>query len=297
MRVTFNTNMADLRGAIATAAQDLAVHQRELSTGYKINAPSDDPVGSGAVVAERSEMAATDQYQASADTAYSRLTVVDSALSELINRTTAAQSAVLSARGSTTTAAQREAAATTIESARDAIVSIMNTKFRGTYLFSGNEPGTAPYERTGDTISGYQGGDGNVRVDIDRQASVQVGFSGDDILKGSSATDLIQTLTDLAAAARSHDQDTMTAGNIALDEAFTRLTTAQTRVGNDEAQLDSFKQQLTSRTLAAKSRLSTIEDADLSQAVTDMNRANVAYQAALKAVSNASGLSLMDYIK
>jgi len=297
MRVTFNTNLADLKQAVATAAQDMAVHQKELSTGLRVSVPSDDPLGSSTIVAERTELAATDQYKAASDTAASRLSVVDSALSELINQTTTCQATLLSARGSTATAAQRESAATAIESARDAIVSVMNTRFRGTYLFAGNAPNTSPYTTNGNTVSSYQGGAGDVRVDVDRQASVQVGFSGDDVLKGADSRDLIQTLTALADAIRSGDTSTMEQGVTDLESAFSRLTTVQTRVGNDEAQIDTFKQQLTSRQLSAKSRLSTIQDADLSQAVTDMNRANVAYQAALKAISNATRASLMDYLK
>ena len=297
MRVTFNTNLADLQQAVSTAAQQMAVYQKQLSSGYRVTVPSDDPIAASAIVSEKSDLAASDQYQASADTATSRLTIVDSVMSELINQTTRAQSTALSACGTTVTDAQRAAAATTLESARDAIVSVMNTSFRGTYLFSGNDPMTVPYTTAGGVISTYQGGAGGVHVDIARQATVQVGFSGNDLLKGSDPKDLIQSLTDLAAAVRAGDQSAISQGTSALESAFSRLTTAQTKVGNDEAQLDTFRQQITASQLAGKSRLSTLQDADLAESVTNMNRANVAYQAALKAVSNATGTSLMDYLK
>jgi flagellar hook-associated protein 3 FlgL len=297
MRVTFNTNMADLQQSIAVAAADMARHQRELSTGLRVGVASDDPNAAGAAVAERTEMAAADQYQASADSASSRLSVVDSALSALISQATAAQSALLSARSSTTKPAQSEAAATQLESIRDSVVSLMNTKFRGTYLFSGDNPTVAPYTVTGGTISAYQGGSGTVAVDIDRQATVQVGFSSDQILRGTDPRDLIRVLDDLAAAIRADDHAAMQAGVTTLESAFSRLTTAQTKVGNDMAQIDTRKQQLTARHLSSQARLSKLEDADLSKAVTDMNRAEIAYQAALKAAGSASHNTLMDYLK
>jgi len=297
MRITFNTNLADMQAAIAAAAEDMATHQRELSTGRRLNAASDDPAAACAAIAEHTEMSALDQYTASSESVGSRLQVIDGALSELINQATAAQTAALSARGSTQKPAQLEAAGAQLESIRDSVVSIMNTKFRGTYLFSGNEPATAPYTKDGSTVSAYQGGSGVVRVDIDRQAAIQVGYSGDDVLKGSDSADLIQTLTDLAAAARSGDANALAAGSAALDAAFSRLTTVQTRVGNDMAQVDVRKQQLTTRRLSAQSRLSNLEDADLATAVSDMNRAEVAYQAALKAASSATRPTLLDYLK
>lgn len=297
MRVTFNTNMADLQQSIATAAADMARHQLELSTGRRVNAPSDDPNAACAAVTERTEMAATDQYQASADSASSRLSVVDSALSALVNQATAAQSALLSARSSTAKPAQIEAAASNLESIRDSVVSLMNTRFRGTYVFSGNNSTVAPYTTTGGTISSYQGGSGSVNVDVDRQTSVQIGFSADQILKGTDPKDLIRVLDDLATSVRSGDDGAMQAGTTALESAFARLTTTQTKVGNDMAQIDTQKQQLTARHLSSQARLSTLEDADLSKTVTDMNRADIAYQAALKAVANASQNTLLDYLK
>jgi flagellar hook-associated protein 3 FlgL len=297
MRVTFNTNVADLQRAIATAASDMAAHQRELSTGRRLNALSDDPTAACAAVAERSEMAATDQYQASADSTASRLSVVDSALSALIEQATAAQSAALSASGSTIKPAQREAAATQLEGIRDSIVSLMNTKYRGTYLFSGDRPTVAPYTKTGDTISSYQGGHGAVNVDIDRQASVQTGWSGDVLLKGTDEKDLIQVLDELAAAARAGESNALQLGTTALESAFSRLTTTQSKVGNDIAQIETRKQQLTMRHLSSKARLSTLEDANLAETVSDMNRADIAYQAALKAVGNATRPTLLDYIR
>jgi flagellar hook-associated protein 3 FlgL len=296
MRVTFNTNMADLQHAIGVASDQMVTAQRQLSTGRRLNVASDDPNDASAAVAERTEMAATEQYKAAADSVTSRLSVLDSALSELVNQATSAQSAALSARGSVLKPTQREAIASELETIRDAVVTIMNTRFRGTYLFSGNEPTVAPYTKSGTTISDYQGGSGSVEVDIDRQAAVRVGFPGDEVIKGSSSQDLIRVLDDLAAAARSGDETALADGTTALNEAFTRLTAVQSTVGNDMAQVDTRKEQLNIRTLSSQTRLSKLEDADLSKAVSDMNRADIAYQAALKAVGNASKPTLLDYL-
>jgi flagellar hook-associated protein 3 FlgL len=297
MRVTFNTNLADLLQAISVASSQMATAQLQVATGRRLNAASDDPTAAQAAVSEHSQMAATDQYQATADSVSSRLSVVDSALSTLINQATSAQSAVLSARTSTATSVQREAAASQLESIRASIVSLMNTRFQGAYLFSGNNPTVAPYTETNGTVSAYQGGSGTVNVDIDRQTAVQVGFSSDQILKGADSKDLIQVLTDLATAVRAGDDTAMQNGATALDSAFSRLTAAQTRVGNEMDQLTLCQQQLIVRHLSAQTRLSTLEDADLATAATEMNRASVAYQAALKATASATQPTLLDYLK
>ena len=63
------------------------------------------------VTLERSHMAATEQYARTGDSAYARLTVVDSVLSSLVSTLTAAQVEVLAARGSTKSPQEREASA------------------------------------------------------------------------------------------------------------------------------------------------------------------------------------------
>jgi len=83
----------------------------------------------------------------------------------------------------------------------------------------------------------------------------------------------------------------------ALNRAFSRAVQAQTQVGIDESAISTIATSLSSRKIAASSRLSEDRDADLVDAATRMNQAQVAYQSALGAVSTASKQSLLDYLK
>src|SRR4051812_6776578 len=57
-------------------------HQNELSTGRKINKPSDDPVGISFSLRYRSEVSATEQYESNVDAAISWLDYTDDALGQ-----------------------------------------------------------------------------------------------------------------------------------------------------------------------------------------------------------------------
>lgn len=297
MRVTFNKEFRDSADAIARNATELAARQREVSSGRRIHSPSDDPGGTAAAIAERAEMATTDRYRQAADSVVSRLSVVDTALSELSDQTSAARASVMRARGSTVSAAQREAAAQQLEGVRDTVLSAMNTKFRGTYLFAGNEGSTRPYDRVGDAISAYQGGDDAIVVDIDRQLAVGVGLAGSGIMQGGDSEDLFAVLDGLIAAVRSNDASALESGIAGLDRAASRIASAQMRVGTDLADVDVHKQQLDTRRLASLSRLSSLEDANLAQSISAMTKAETAYRAALGAVNSTQQLSLLDYLK
>jgi flagellar hook-associated protein 3 FlgL len=297
MRVTFNTNYRNTADAIARNAAELASRQREVSSGKRVHVASDDPVAAAALVAERAELAVSDRYLQATDNVASRLSVVDAALGELVNQTSAAKVAALSARGSQVSDLQRQAAADQLEGIRDAVLSAINTQFRGTYLFAGDESRTRPYEKAAGVVGTYQGGDDAIDVDIDRQTSVTVGIAGNALLQGGDAADLFTVLDDLMTAVGAGDDAGMQAGIDALDRALNRMASAQNRVGTDLSNIDSHKSQLETRRLGSQAQVSSLEDANLAESISAMNKADTAYRAALGAISSTQQLSLLDYLK
>ena len=234
--------------------------------------------------------------QKAADSVYSRLTVIDTVMSDIITMLTHAQTAVMSAQG-TKTDAQREAAAQDLEGVRSAIADDLNTSFNGTFLFGGAKSTTPPYTKASNgTVSAYAGSATEIDVDINRNSSVTVVLNGASIAQGAAAADVFSVLEDAIAAARAGDSTALDTAMDGLREAFERATAVQTRVGTDMRAIDGEKVRLEEMRIAAMSRVSKLEDANLAEAVSSMNRADTAYRAALGAVSTASRVSLLDYL-
>jgi len=136
MRVTFNAQNRNSTAGLEDSATRLMEFQRQVSTGKRIEKPSDDPSATLGSIGEHTETAAIDQYARATDSVASRLSVIDTVLSDLIAQIERGQVSAASARGSTKTQQQRDAAATDLEGIRDTIFSDMNTAFNGTYVFS-----------------------------------------------------------------------------------------------------------------------------------------------------------------
>ncbi len=296
IRVTFNTSYREASESIADAAAEMALRQRQVASGRRIHAPSDDPAAAASAVTERTELAITEQYRQAADTVTSRLTVLDTVLSQLLDETTAAKVAVQSGRG-TVPAPQRNAAADQILAIRDAIFSTANTQYRGVYVLSGSDSTRAPYTKTAGGISTYQGTHAPIEIDVDRQTAVDVALDGDSVLRGGDADDLFTVLEHLAAAVRAGDETALNDGSAALDRAFERMNRALGRVGADMAQVDLHKTHLESRRLASRGRVDSLENVDLAEAISAMQQSETAYRAALGAVGQGTRVSLMDYLK
>lgn len=298
MRVSSNSDYLNALANLNRAAADLSKWQAQVSSGRRLQLSSDDPTAAARDVADHAELGSLDQFAKTTDSAKARLTVVDSVLSDIVDRLTSARASVTAAQGTVAADTQREAIAKDLEGVADTILSDLNTRVGGTCVFSGSSTLTAPYARQADgSISAYLGNAAGVALDIGRTRSVTVGLDGQALAQGSDAQDVFACLTSLAAAIRGNDQAGMADGLAGLDRAIARVTAAQTGVGTDLASLDDQASRLGTLRQASLSRISYAEDANMAEAATQMARADTAYQAALGAIGTRSRLTLLDYLK
>lgn len=295
MRITFKT-IHDGVNAAAEAGDQFVRAQQQVESGKKLQAPSDDPAAMMRVIEGRTEMASIDSYTKSGDTASSRLAIMDTVLSDIVEKITSAKVAATSARGTTADANARLTIAATLTGLRDALVSDLNTTFRGRFLFSGAESSSTAYAQVAGAWT-YQGDNTNVTVDVAKNHSVTIGMDGEEIAKGGDVKDIFSEIDSLIVAVQASDDTGMQNGMAALDRAFDRAVRAQSLVGVDQKGVDEEQARLTDLRLASLKRVNADQNADMAQAITEMTQAQTAYQAALQAVGSASRVSLLDYMR
>jgi flagellar hook-associated protein 3 FlgL len=297
MRLTFAATMRDAYGGIETAAERMIKFQRQVSTGIKVAQPSDDPSATATVISEKAAKASYEQYVQAGDSAESRLAVADTLLSDIIDKLAAARTAILSVQGSETTAAQRENGAQQLASFRDAILEDLTTSFRGTYIFGGAAGTVRPYSKDGSGVVGtYDGSTREVTVDVDRNRPVTVVFNGDAIVTGGDTTDLFQAFEDAMAAARSGDADAAHDASHALQRAFDRASQMQSSVGTSLTAIADHSSRLDEAGRASTARVAALEEANMAEAISGLQQAETAYNAALGAAARTTRRSLFDYL-
>jgi flagellar hook-associated protein 3 FlgL len=295
MRMTFNI-IRDGLSAINTAAEDMARAQHQVSSGRAYRVPSDNPGAAQRTVGEYAELGALDSYRRSADAAQSRLAAMDSAMADIVDKLTASISTAQGARGSEVTPEAREAIADAIAGLRDSILSTVNVPYQGSSLFSGTDVNQVAYVNTGAGWT-YQGDTGTVQVEVARGREVAQTWDGQAVMQGSAAADLFTVFDDLVTAIRAGDDAGMGTGIAELQAGFDRAIRAQSRLGADENSVDDSLARLSDLRLATETRRSKDEDANMVEAITRLNQADVAYRAALGAVSTAGRVTLLDYLK
>lgn len=295
MRVTFNEQHSGTN-ALQTAAQELARAQRAVTTGKRVNVASDDPLAARKIVQERAELSALDAYQHSADTASSRLSASDTALSGLIELYTQALATATAGRGTTATPEARVALAASLRGTRAGVLTQVNAQFAGRPLFAGS----ASEGRAYDGVPGawtYQGTAETVQLEVQRGRVVSVTFDGQALMQGGDAVNALDALDALATAVEAGDDAGVAAGMAAVERAMARATRVQGSLGADERGIADAVSQLSALRLASETRRSKAEDANLAEAITRLSEADTAYRAVLAAVSREERMSLLDYLR
>ena len=294
MRVTNSLTQATLTSNVETSLTNLNTITTEISTGKKLNSPSDDPAGAAYSMSLRASLVDNTQYQANADQAKTFLTASDAALSDVSNAILSARQIASAGANSTQTPDSLNALSAQIDGIISSVIQSANSDVHGKYLFSGTQTTTAPYiDDSSAHFRGptYQGNDGSVTATVGKNNNLTIGTTGDSVFDG-----LFSTLTDLKANLASGNITALSADLGKLDTNTSTVSAARANIGAQINTVTSVTQNLTRAAGSYQDAISNVEDVDLASAYVQLQSAQNVYQASLVAVSKGYQHSLADYL-
>ena len=292
MRITDDSNYRNILQDIQRIAERMQKAQNQVSSGKKLNRPSDDPSAAADVVRIDSEHAANAQYLDNISTAQSRLQFADTALDGV-------QLAVERIRTLALLAEDSHAAASSsiaeISGLRDQLLSSANSTFDGQFIFGGSKTQTPAYVKESDGSVTYAGNSDAMKLQIGRVATLQTQIPGDEIFSGS--VDIFKTVTDLVSALKSDDKSAIQLQVANLGRFSQALSSARSHLGGLINVANSSENELKQIDLAQTAQLSQLQDADLARALSEFSQSQTALQAATAVGARVSSISLLDYLK
>jgi flagellar hook-associated protein 3 len=160
--------------------QDLLTAENQLSTGKRINSPSDDP---GAAAIAQQLHKTLEQRQAYAENlkqAGNQLSEVDTSLGDLSGLLQQAQTIASANVGSDVTPDQRKAAAEIVKSLYDQALSIGNKQFNGIFIFAGDRATDAPFVETNGGVK-FVGSEKLLQNTYDENTKLPFQVDGEDV--------------------------------------------------------------------------------------------------------------------
>lgn len=192
MRVTTNQVFAMGFNAIQKHQNDLLDVQEKLSTGMRVNRPSDDPVATSQIHTINRTINTIDQYARNGDYAKSQLVLEETAVQDTIDILQRVRELAVQMSNDTYNEDQRRNAAYEIDQLQLHVKGTMNMKnSEGEYMFAGSNVKNTPFVEDPDPArAGFMTYIGNPNAGADYRAEanyggrfVQIGFDHTDKLE------------------------------------------------------------------------------------------------------------------
>jgi flagellar hook-associated protein 3 FlgL len=290
--MTTQSTVANLESDLDT----LTNTENELSSGKKINEPSDDPYGASVVLELNSDLSAQSTYSTNITDGTNWLNTASGALTDINNMVeTVRELAVEGANGTNSQTDDSDAAAE-VNQLIDQIKQSANTTYAGNYIFGGTDTGTAPYQ-SGSTDT-YQGNSGAITREIGPNETVQVNTNLESVLgNGGSDGLLLSNLRQIASDLSSGNESALSTTDLSnLDSSLTSLAQVQSNVGALTNRLSLASSRVSSMQSADNSELASTQDANMATAATNYSTEEAAYQAALQSGASIIQESLVNFL-
>lgn len=295
IRTTFLSSTIGAQSRLMNRSAQLERSAARLSSGRAWTRPSEDPGSAATALTMRSELTSLKSYQSVAEDAQSRLNVTDSQLADVSSLVVRLKELAVGAATGTMNTAGRDATAQEMGQIRDQLVGLANARHLDQPLFAGYASTDAVAN-----VSGTWTFTGSATETIVRSVSdsdsVQLNVTAAEVFKAGS-TDAFTMIDNLVASLQANDTVAIRNANDDLDSFRTNVTTARARIGAATTRVDTVLASNASRQMTVQTDLSKAEDVDIAEAITDVNRQQAAYEAALGATAKSIQQSLVDFLR
>ena len=289
IRVTPRLMAQRMLSNLQSQSRRLLVLQEQLSTGLKVNSPSQGPLDARRAISARGSIAAIEQYLTNISNVGPQLEETSTTIQTTLDVFHRARELTLQGGNGTNSQSNRIEIAEEVNQLLESVVSQANHQSNGRYIFGGSRTLNTPFSVTraanGDiTAVTYEGND--------EETVNETGF--DAFL---SQQDVFQTLIDI--------RDNLLAGNLddlqnarltELDAVQDQLLQSTARVGAVQNRLERLSSDHEDFVLQLRTVLSDSIDADYAETIVNLNSETNAFEAALNATSRVIQPSLLDFL-
>lgn len=302
MRVTLGTQTDAAAARMREATSRLLEAQMQLTSGKRINKPSDDVTATGRAMNIRSMLRSLAQFAENNNSAKNSLDSVEAALGNISNEIQQLRQAALQSGASTLSTDAKQGIVAQIKAIRTRLLDLAGTQVLDSYIFSGHKTDTPPIVETGgDPPYAYQGDSGAVTLRVQAGTTIQINVTGDQLFNFGGAAvpgvrDLLTLTHDMESAVISGDVSAASDLLNDLDANLTNVLGIRAQIGARTARLEANSTALAESTSRMQALLSSTEDIDLTQAVIQLKTRENLYEAALAVASRIIQNSLVNYI-
>ncbi|MCI2293595.1 flagellar hook-associated protein FlgL [Enterobacter hormaechei] len=284
----------------------------QMSTGKRVNRPSDDPIAASQAVVLSQAQSQNSQFALARTFATQKVSLEESVLGQVNSAIQSAQEKIVYAGNGSLSDSDRASLANDLQGIRDQLMNLANsTDGNGRYIFAGYKTDKAPFDQAnGD----YSGGDIGISQQVDSARTMQIGHTGTEVFDSFTSnakpepagstqeTNLFKILdTAIAALKDPIEGDAAKAealtqsidkANRGLSNSLDNILTVRADLGTKLNELDKLDALGDERALGQTQQMSDLVDVDWNAAISSYTMQQAALQASYKAFSDMQGMSL-----
>jgi flagellar hook-associated protein 3 FlgL len=337
MRVTDGTNYGVVRDSITRSRGRMEDLQMETATMKKLNRPSDDPVGSAKVLEVRTDKVNNEQYQINARLAQAFLDNTDHALedlSEIVMR--AKEIAIGQSSSASSTPESRYGVAEEVNQLYQRAVTTANRRIGDRYLFGGYKSTTTPVDAEGNyhgddgqmmveigrevfigmNVPGHEVFNSHPESSGDQKRLDQIKnpelkkpeeepaapsrrmASEEEHAAGLAPNvNLFQELKALRTGLLTGDIETVRGSLDTFDDLLGKIVATRSKVGSRVQGIAGNVSALERHNVTNAQLTSTIEDADMTQVVSDLAKEETVFKSSLASSKHLIQPTLLDFLR
>jgi flagellar hook-associated protein 3 FlgL len=267
----------------------------QVATGKLYTRPSQNQSAAARAAVLRDQLDQLATFGRAVNDARSRLALADSKTQQAMDLYHRVTELTTQAATSTTGPAARLSIASEIGQLRSELEAIANTQYLDSSLFSGFQSGAAvAYDVGSGSWQFYGTASERIQRRIGPSEVVDSNITAGELFSNGT-TDIFSVLDDLTAALTADNTPAIQAVLADVSDLRRTLLAGQTKLGAVLNRVEQAAGRNSSIEVMTNAEISSVEDVDLADAITDQNRLLLAYQAALGVTAKANEQTLLDW--
>lgn len=335
-RVTENSAVHSINYAVGKSKGKVEDLQLKGSNLKRVSKPSDDPVGNVELLALRSQNIDSEQYMRNLNYAQTQLSFTENVLEDLTNLLVKAKELAIGQASSIYGPEIREGVSKEIHQIRQQVISLANKRMGNRYIFSGQQVLTRPFDKDGKYQGDLNkmnieinkdvfvpinltGKDiffskeqkpierNQIDLKIENPTEVPSSEIKQDPTRAPASTNItpngfveisiFDELRGLESALLTDNHEVVQSLLEKMDSSIDRLVSYRTEIGALTNTISNAEGNIEKSKLLNEAHKSKIEDADVTDLFTNLQKEQNILSATYRASSNLMNSSLMDFLK
>ncbi len=275
--------------------REIAKLEEQLTTGKRVNRPSDDASG----YAQSRKLEVLDhrygQHLRAIDAAQLWVNRSEQALDEIGELFMQAREHATRALSDTFSAEEREIEAEYLETLLTQMVDLLNSKSGDEYLFAGSRTSDVPFDASGPAVVD-NGNNAERRRRVGLETAMRINVTGSDVHDTGAGVTITDAMQHMIDGMRSNDRAQMETAMGELKSAHEHVQSVTSRMGAISNRLGLAESQIQEAQMMLQSRASEIRDIDVAEALMQYQREQTGLQATLKVTSSLLQNTLLNYL-